>query len=606
MRFRVITETISPNGSCDARAEEYQKEELAVGRGAGCDIQLDHPSVSFSHAKIVSQPRQTQGGMGVFIEDLGSLSGVFVNNTPVTRKELALGDVITLGAIKFTVRASEGVIELFRQRRAEGLDLDGKIRRDVQELSLARKLPSFQLLSLSLVGIVLAVYFVLPVLTERRLSWSSGPIAASHKMIEHDCQSCHEGQFARISDQKCLACHTMTDHTHVFSDQIKGATRTEGAVPVRAEVEPSCASCHMDHNGSGHSTVGGTLGIEKAHGLIVHQSALCTDCHASIDGTVERFGRKAGVEAVASFAQHPEFAVTLQADPKAKPGTQGPRVRLSDTARLKDVSNIKLNHKVHLQKDLRTRTGFKTLDCSYCHTLNEDYRTIESIRFEKHCQECHSLEFDERLPGVEVPHGDPDVVYRHLYAEYAKLLLSSEAVSPARKEFQQRGGRIPGRAGTEQIEQLQRAKSADDFSRSFVEKESRGSERVLFTRTACYLCHAVDDRAISEFEAREKAVSKFDIVKPQIPDRWMPRAIFSHGAHEEVRCVDCHSGVLQSTRTADVLLPKIDNCRTCHVQHPEVGKITSDCVLCHSYHDSLPMVADRKRAIPDILVGLNL
>lgn len=87
----------------------------------------------------------------------------------------------------------------------------------------------------------------------------------------------------------------------------------------------------------------------------------------------------------------------------------------------------------------------------------------------------------------------------------------------------------------------------------------------------------------------------------------MPEAIFSHGAHEEVKCESCHEGARTSSQTSDVLLPKIDSCRTCHsaaggVHQSEGNKtVKSDCIMCHSYHESLLMDLDKKHSIEDIV-----
>lgn len=87
----------------------------------------------------------------------------------------------------------------------------------------------------------------------------------------------------------------------------------------------------------------------------------------------------------------------------------------------------------------------------------------------------------------------------------------------------------------------------------------------------------------------------------------MPEAIFSHGAHEEVKCESCHEGARTSSKTSDVLLPKVESCRTCHSAlggpHPTGGHSTvrSDCIMCHSYHESLLMDLGKKHTIEDIV-----
>jgi hypothetical protein len=130
---------------------------------------------------------------------------------------------------------------------------------------------------------------------------------------------------------------------------------------------------------------------------------------------------------------------------------------------------------------------------------------------------------------------------------------------------------------------------------------------MLFTKTACFLCHEVSKRDVSEDQLREEASSQYEILKPQIPEIWMPESIFSHGAHEEVSCESCHAGARTSEKTSDVLLPRVDSCRECHSSlgdsHPRGGHSTvkSDCIMCHSYHDSLLMSLDKKHSIEDIV-----
>jgi len=578
MKVTITVETTSPNGTRDVHSEVVEKDVIVLGRGAGSDVRLESGAAALTHAQLSVGPTGQ-----VIIEDLGSLGGVLLNDTPVSRQALRVGDKLSLADIQFEVRARPDGLELFREkRREEKLDLDAKIRRDLMAVHVPNRLPSFKLLSLSLAALVIGLFFVWPVLTEHKGSWSSGPIAAPHQMVGHDCTACHEGNFKAVSDKNCLSCHQLTAHAEVFKH----------VSAEKSTSEPSCASCHMDHNGP--------------HGLIVRQAALCTDCHANIDSFMTARGNQAAVRNIPDFASHPQFAVTLQPE---SVGAVPRRVSLDEPAKLKDVSNVKLNHKVHLQPNLRTKTGRKTLQCADCHALSDNFRTIKKIEFETHCQECHTLEFDERLPKREVPHGDPDVVYRFLYAEYAKLLLGSTSVSsPTRTEFQQRGGRIPGKTSVAVVEA---AKAPDDFSRSFVEQESRGAEKILFTKTACYLCHGVGNNKAPSAEIKDRALSFFTVLKPQIPERWMPKSIFSHGSHEEVSCEECHSGVRESELTADVLLPKIETCKDCHAEisrtgHPEKGKVSGDCITCHSYHDSQPIPAERKRPIKDIVAGLKL
>jgi hypothetical protein len=72
--------------------EVLPDKPLTLGRTGGCDVEIGHPSVSRVHAKINAD------SAGVYIEDLGSANGTFVDGhklTAVTR--LKHGDVVQLG-----------------------------------------------------------------------------------------------------------------------------------------------------------------------------------------------------------------------------------------------------------------------------------------------------------------------------------------------------------------------------------------------------------------------------------------------------------------------------------------------------------------------------
>ena len=66
----------------------------------------------------------------------------------------------------------------------------------------------------------------------------------------------------------------------------------------------------------------------------------------------------------------------------------------------------------------------------------------------------------------------------------------------------------------------------------------------------------------------------------------MPHAEFDHKAHAQARCADCHE-VEKSKRSADVAMPAIAVCRECHGgSRPVERKLTSNCLLCHGFHDA--------------------
>ena len=67
------------------------ESEVSIGRDPGSDIVIEHPLVSSRHAKI----RQNAGG--VFIADLGSTNGTYVNEDKIVDCQLAHQDWINIG-----------------------------------------------------------------------------------------------------------------------------------------------------------------------------------------------------------------------------------------------------------------------------------------------------------------------------------------------------------------------------------------------------------------------------------------------------------------------------------------------------------------------------
>jgi hypothetical protein len=582
MKFRYLLEEVSNNGAKDVSSRDVEKDEILLGRGSASDILFESNYVSLSHAKIFCV------GADCFIEDLNSLSGVRVNGTVVTRERLKAGDIVKLGDVSLQILYEGGVwgaLEVRSQKAKE--DADTVVARQLESVRLASRLPGFTIISLVLMLLTGGLFFVLPLLGVGKTLWNSGPISNNHAMIASECGFCHATPFVQVKDAQCLACHSMKDHAPAFKE-----------ISAHPNLEVRCASCHMEHNGDDH--------------LTAHDAKTCTSCHADIK---QSFSDALSPD-VMSFDKHPEFSVEVQS---ATVGGASTKVRLSDVPALKDNSFLKLNHEIHL-RELKSAKGKVRLGCRDCHTLANDFKTIEPITFERHCQSCHGLEFDDRLPEKNVPHGEADLVYKFLYAEYAKLALQQQRDPEVTKKFDFR--MIPGGPSPTQVT---RERSAEDFSRAFVEREARSAENQLFTKTACYLCHRVLPKELSPEVASAQQRSLFEVIKPRVPSRWMPASIFSHGAHEEMSCEECHEArvpgeggqikvvpVRESSLTNHVLMPGVDKCLPCHSQegksadpHSGQGKVRSECVMCHSYHEPQVMDFAKKRLTKDILSSTN-
>lgn len=86
------------------------KQEIIIGRSPDCDVVLDHPSVSRTHARV------SKSSSGKFqITDLNSLNGTFVNNKRVHSATLTSKDKIFIGRFQFSL---EGTVRNLSQESA--------------------------------------------------------------------------------------------------------------------------------------------------------------------------------------------------------------------------------------------------------------------------------------------------------------------------------------------------------------------------------------------------------------------------------------------------------------------------------------------------------
>ena len=72
--------------------------ESLIGRGGGCDVQLDYPTISRTHAVLT---RYDDGSW--LISDVGSKGGTKLNGGSVLTAAVHFGDVISLGGVDFTL-----------------------------------------------------------------------------------------------------------------------------------------------------------------------------------------------------------------------------------------------------------------------------------------------------------------------------------------------------------------------------------------------------------------------------------------------------------------------------------------------------------------------
>jgi diguanylate cyclase (GGDEF)-like protein len=94
---------IYPPGPDMGKRFPLSRNEIVLGRGADCDIQVDRDSVSRRHAKVFRNDEAWS------VEDLQSTNGSYVNDVPVTKSALRDADFLKIGAAIFKFLSGTGV-----------------------------------------------------------------------------------------------------------------------------------------------------------------------------------------------------------------------------------------------------------------------------------------------------------------------------------------------------------------------------------------------------------------------------------------------------------------------------------------------------------------
>jgi hypothetical protein len=457
-----------------------------------------------------------------------AIAGVTVDS------QLAAGDVIEVGANILTViTAPEGIglalsFELNESGGKENISDWTSIESGIGGLSKRR-------LSWSLVIAVALGAFLLPLLLGTEQWWLAGPVHSAHTTVSSECDACHINAFERVPDIACLNCHEVTRHVTDNAHTVMGSVR--------------CASCHLEHN--------------EPPQLVKQQQSLCTDCHLDLPEGVM-------LQTAGDFLDaHPDFNVSLlQPGPAMADDWRNVHMPLANAAG-QDRSNLKFDHAAHLDAGgIITPDGKRVMECTDCHVAETGGAGFQPISMDERCSSCHSLAFDPDDPSRVVPHGDAEAVVQSLVEYYSARLLGGDPA--ANEQRLRRPGQSLTRAERDRAAAEARSKALDVAAD-------------LFERQACSNCHDVTEVEGAEFPWRVTPV--------QLTPRFFAHADFSHAAHDNdpAACDGCH-GASDSTAATDVLIPDIDNCRSCHgsgiARRNASGQIASTCVQCHNFHGS--------------------
>lgn len=546
MKLLVISQSRNRAGRTVQVRKEVTADWIRVGRHAASEVLLADPRIALAQGLIVDRngPVYTEGEMG---------TATSTTRKAVRSVRLAPGKAIDVGPYRITgVAAPAGytgaiTVELVRPADETAPAFLERARR----LTLASLGLPKRGLALALFALVAVAFFLLPsgrvldlpwrapagaAMASDRF-WNPGPVMLAHQPVGEKCEACHEIAFTRVRDVACLECHARIGH-HLAPE----------AKPAALFAGSRCAACHRDHKG-----------VKPTHR---DDDRFCVDCHRD----VRSLANGAQSQDAADFARsHPAFRLTL-------PAGKGVRRVRQGAGPLQESSNLVFSHAVHLDPaGVRHPDKDKVrLGCEACHQPDASRRGFEPVSMARHCQDCHRLEFEPAVTTRQVPHGRPAEAMTVVAEFYANLALNG-----VRDSFEKAFG-VPGegllrRAG-EPGEGARRASLA-----MAARKAAHVSEEIFEIRL-CRTCHEIQrsdgDRG-----------TDWNVAQVRLGHAWMPGARFDHASHAQSRCSSCHD-VAKSKRSSDVAMPSIEGCRECHGgSQPVAGKVTSNCLLCHGFHD---------------------
>lgn len=97
----MVTKLIVASGKSAGRAISIKRNKLLIGRAEECDVRPLSEEVSRRHCAIHVGPAE------VWVEDLGSRNGTFVNGVRITGKmKVSTGDLVRVGSLELKVSCS--------------------------------------------------------------------------------------------------------------------------------------------------------------------------------------------------------------------------------------------------------------------------------------------------------------------------------------------------------------------------------------------------------------------------------------------------------------------------------------------------------------------
>jgi len=472
--------------------------------------------------------------------------------------------------------------------------------------------------------------------------YNPGPLTGAHVQWEQNCNVCHSGAqgdaasssagrafFKTVSDSACTTCHEAPLH---HPNQTRLANLSTGTAA-------QCTTCHVEHKG--------------AASLTALSDAQCVQCHVRIGPETNRTPKVATSVTAFTASSHPHFG-SLMRDPSG--GGLGAWVnptRLQfDHAKhfgREGIQNCASCHTAEQAAVSTTRpwkgwattagaapSGAPGIQAGSSNsTVGSDSAYMRAVNYEEHCKRCHALSLPPPWPGgPELAHDDMAHVRVQLTQQLKQLpLVYAQQAAENPGLLEQKTGKPP-RQKIERIPPAQWAQGKLSELAAGIDKALKRQEGlpsgwpardakstvgpslaqleyfVAFAAAqSCSKCHTVapaapaapatpsesDGTAVAESSAGALMTLPTGITHPV--RRWFPAGRFSHRAHRNMTCADCHPNVGKVPDATNVFLPDISplaagpgatgqSCVDCH--HPPSSRgrgAPTSCVTCHNYHD---------------------
>lgn len=570
MTFRLRQVDYTADGRRIARDRMVERDALTIGRAGENDIHLPDLAVEPHHATIEAVT-QTAGITRLAVKSVGT-RGFVIDGKSVMQADInvAKGSELRFGSTTITVSSdTDGVILLEVQSQSRQDKPDPAA--DKAGFSLAAVMPGKRGMGWGLLTVILLFFLALPIASHLTRApgknghvpgnivgdkaWNPGELSLAHHSLSTHCEACHAKPFQAVRNETCIACHKDV-HDHAPATQLAMA---RGPVGLGAktlqtvghafgrEGPGACVNCHVEHQGM--------------RAMDPPRQQFCANCHSGLkDRLVDT---KLG-DASDFGTAHPEFRASLVTNAETR---QRSLIALDSTSNgkngPKEDNGLTFSHQTHLNQmggvakmamTLGSAQGYgRALGCADCHRPSSDGARFEPVSMERNCEACHSLAYS-RVGGtfLKLRHGD-----------VPQMLAQLSIAGPV-----QAMGTSRSRPG--------------DFARD--KYASGGIYHANFALTGVAAQAMAPNGICGECHKPEMRGGKLSVRPVTLVSRYMPNGWFDHAAHRQTHCGECHAAAT-SQSSSDVLLPKIAECRSCHMGEAAAKpKVPSSCAMCHAYH----------------------